>query len=65
LIQERDFCCPETVGMWKGTRPFQNTVNKTDNKEENGHIRDEDGKERIQTYSFYADHDKKDKEKNP
>jgi hypothetical protein len=45
---------------WR-TCPFQDSVDEANNEEESGHIRNEDGKERIQTYSFYADHDKKDK----
>jgi hypothetical protein len=49
----------------RGTCPFQNTVDKTDDEEENGHVRDEDAEERVQTYSFYANNDKKDKKKNP
>ena len=43
------------------TCPFQNPVDEADNEEENGTIRNKDGEERIQTDSFYADHDKEDK----
>ena len=43
------------------TRPFQNTVDKTDDEEENSHVGNEDAEKRVQTYSFYANNDKKDK----
>jgi len=49
----------------RGTPPFQDTVNKTDDEEENSHIRNEDGEERVQTDSFCADHDKEGQQKNP
>ena len=46
------------------TRPFQNAVDEAGDEEENGEVGDEDAEERVQTYSFYADHDKEDEQKN-
>jgi hypothetical protein len=52
------------VKRYRRTRPLQDTLDKADDEEENGQVRNEDTKNGIEAYPSYADKDEKEKDKN-